>query len=1079
VRTAFRHVTFKSRLIRYATWRAWQALGVLGRVFLSGRRKVFWLLAAAEAAALTADAVYDDKVRSNLVLVGVCAFLGWIVVVFVFLLVQARRRVVVEPFNDATGDVQKAEPRGLATLLVGEIAELRDLYSTVDERTIPTAVQSSRPLDATIKVEELSDFLDGPAMIEAKASIGPVQIPMGALLAFLGRFVRGPRLLGAVHVEGQLLVLAAQLSQQGALRTWRVERPIPANAAGGRAQVPHDMVEELAYRMFTDLALGGPVRWQATRQFAQALGAIRVCLRTPENRRQNLQEAERSLIEALKEDDQLGYVYYNLGVVFTELRRLAESERHASKRLRAEDEARNYWNAAERAFREQIELMPDRWEAYYALALTYKSRTPAPQWDYVLKRCDRVTAMKPSPATRAKALLVKSDANASIAGRDASRFAQVILDRQWAVAEAWAARCRSERIAGGEHTAEEQLAASALKELAVAYRDRRRRLAGMRARRADRVARRLLGRAVKLSPHDAEIWFERGRACASKPPRAIEYMDEALRIDPGRRAYWAELALLHARNAKRRWLEEHDRDAERRHAEYCAEQALHRVDCYAVDRPAKLTLRTLAKTYRELDQPVRAARVRAMREVARLCTAFDLAKATELRRLIRRHGDTDWAWAIAQEQVARGRAQLEKGDNARAERSFDGAVKALQQADCPDEIVWRELRIKRADALQQLKRYDEALEELRRAIGDDPLHSEPREKLADAFLEIRDYEQASQVLHHALLWDPDRAALHRKVAHCHWRLGADRRSASRRKRALRRALKSFVRAQELSGHHELQAQLESHYWIARLHKELGEYELAIPYLRRATICKQAEPLVHLLLGEAYVRAHAYDRADAELTHAIVGTTNMRPGIDYGRLFNDPGWEPARVHAEAYALQAFAYAERGVSLNDRAREAVRRGRGALESVRVNRHVAEAALDGAAGLIDLKDDKTPLDTAIKHFRNSLARVPASETYVLLARAYLLKIDEERAHAARWIRRGEDACRCAIELDVTERYSAQAKALRVEFAAAKERSTTVRPVVDAPTFVDDLQKGVALAADGRRKTDGVGGIPVRPEA
>ena len=162
---------------------------------------------------------------------------------------------------------------------------------------------------------------------------------------------------------------------------------------------------------------------------------------------------------------------------------------------------------------------------------------------------------------------------------------------------------------------------------------------------------------------------------------------------------------------------------------------------------------------------------------------------------------------------------------------------------------------------------------------------------------------------------------------------------------------------------------------------------------------------------------------------------MRPGIDYGRLFNDPGWEPARVHAEAYALQAFAYAERGVSLNDRAREAVRRGRGALESVRVNRHVAEAALDGAAGLIDLKDDKTPLDTAIKHFRSSLARVPASETYVLLARAYLLKIDEERAHAARWIRRGEDACRCAIELDVTERYSAQAKALRVEFAAAKE--------------------------------------------
>src|SRR5207302_1110281 len=113
---------------------------------------------------------------------------------------------------------------------------------------------------------------------------------------------------------------------------------------------------------------------------------------TPENRRQNLQEAERLLIEAQNEDDQLSYVYYNLGVVFTELRRQAETERSKieprdeNERQRADDEVRNYWNAAERAFRTQIELTPDRWEAYYALALTYECREPTPQWDYVLKR---------------------------------------------------------------------------------------------------------------------------------------------------------------------------------------------------------------------------------------------------------------------------------------------------------------------------------------------------------------------------------------------------------------------------------------------------------------------------------------------------------------------------------------------------------------------------------------------------------------------------------------------------------------------------------------------------------------------
>jgi tetratricopeptide (TPR) repeat protein len=1054
VRSSFRHVSFRSAAVRYLTWRLVQPVGRVGRFMFSGRRKTVPLLVLTELGAFGLYAVHvgrDDILDPYALVVAAYGFLAWLALVFVVLLVNARSRVVVEPFTDATGDAQKAEPRGLATLLVSEIAELRDLYSAVDQRAIPTAVQKTRPLDATIKVEDLNDFLEGPAMIESKASIGPIQIPMGALLAFLGRFVRGPRLLGGVHVEGTSLVLAAQLSRQGSLPTWRVERPL-RNKSGTRIQVPHEMVEELAYRMFTDLAVGDPVRWRATKLFADALRAIRVCLRTPENRRQNLQEAERLLIEAQNEDDQLSFVYYNLGVVFTELRRQAETERSRieprdwRERQRADDEVRNYWNAAERAFGKQIELMPDRWEAYYALALTYECREPTPQWDYVLKRCDRVTAMNPGPATRAKALLVKSSANES-RREDPRQRKRMILHRQWAVAEAWAALCRKELVEGGDTASERQLAASALKALARGYRKTRPR------RRSLFLARRLLRRAVKLSPHDPEIWFELARASESKPSRAIRCIDEALRIDPGRGDYWARLALVHAKYANA--LSGDVATAEREHATYCAKQALRLLDCDRDEPSVDKRLSVVADAYRALgSNGVQEGRVRAMREVAGHCAALaetksDLEAAsirTVLEDLLDRHGGADWGWGRAQQAIAVGRfefaaARREAKGGARTSRyetaaaSFKSAIEALAKDEDFDEIVRRNLRILHAEALQkQGGKNDDALDELRRAIGDDPLHSRPREALAEAYLAIRDYEQALRVLHQALLWEPDSAALYRKLGRCHWILATDRRRATRRKRALRRAIAAFRRAQDLSGHHALQTQLETHYWLARLHKELGEYELAIPYLRRATTCSGAEPLVRLLLGEAYVRSHAYDSADIQLKKAIDSAAGAAE-TDYGVHFNDAGWEADRVVAQAHALRAFAYAERGVKLRE-ATLAVRRGKEAARNVSLERHEADAALDFAAGLIALKQDGDTIKKAIRRFRRSLAASPQSETYVSLALAYLLDSDADPANAARSLRRGEDACWRAIELDVTEQYSARAKTLLDALAAARGR-------------------------------------------
>lgn len=1023
VRRSFRHAAFQWRLVRWSWWRACQALGWLNRTFVSGVRWLFWLLLVSEAAVVFGLYLHRSprKFHGTDFHVAGWLLLAWLGVLLLYLLLQARRRVVVEQFTDATGDEQKPDPRGLSTLLVGEIAWLRDLYTTVDDSAIPTAVQKNRPLDATIKVEDVTGFLESPAMIETKASVGPIQIPLGALLAFVSRFVRGPRLLGSVHVQGDKLVLTAQLSRSGSLQTWRVERSLPPKRPTGRLEAPQEMVQELAYRMFSDLALTGQVRWQATKDFADALVAIRVCLRTLENRRLNLQRAERSLIDAQEKDDHLGYVYYNLGVVFTELRRQAQSE-HAEAGARSDVEARTHWNAAERAFRHQIALMPDRWEAYYALALTYDSHEPkGPQdYDYILKRCDRVISMKPGTATTAKALLLKSKANL-----ERRELEETVAHRRLAVTKAWSALCRAERR-GGDTTAEDQLAASALKELAAAYCEER--SAGWLRVRWDRIrAQGLIGRAVKLAPNDADIRFTLSQACASKRGREIAELDAALRINPSPPAWWARLALLHAEKARGRM-----RNDELAFAGYCCEQALRMVNCFA-DRDdekekARAVLEKVAAVYKSLgpEFAARADDIQARMTVVEMCSAKRIDVA-ELAKKAKGEG-----WAAAEARLALGTHDFEHGRYRRAKKRLCEAV-AILEAEDPDELARCEARILYARTLQKLDMHDEAIEELRAAIGDDPLRGKPREALANAFMEIRDYEQAQKVLEDALRWSPDSAELHQKLGHCYRRIAVDHRDVARRKRAFRNGIGEFRQALELGGHHSLEAQLESHYWLARLHKELGDYERAIPYLRRATICARAKPLIHLLLGEAYLRACAYESAEKELREAIDGAGEPGATVDYGAAFSDRGWKAGRVVAYGHVLLAVGYAERGVRLTEASKKVTVAKQALLEARRVGGlpeaafEVTEAARKDAAGLISLKKEDSI--RAIDRFRGSLALVPLGETYLHLARAYSIAGYSDTAR-----RRGLDACRQAIELDVTGRLSKAARALQDELAAMK---------------------------------------------
>jgi tetratricopeptide (TPR) repeat protein len=1033
---------------RYLAWRACQIGGWIRRGTLSGRRKLLTIPAVTIGSIILGRWLADDRLWTwketgyALVAVGGAGLL--------FLLWQGRRQVVVEPFTDWTGSKKEPDARGVATLLVGEVAALRDLYATVDQRTLPTAVQASRPLEAAIQVEDVSSILESPAVVESKVSIGPFQVPLGTILAIVGRIARGPRLIGGVHVEQGELVLTAQLASSHKLRGWRVAAPLPTTGNGTPkpVSVPHEMVETLALKMFTDLALDGPVRWQATREFTRALKAIGVCLRTRHDRRQNLLEAERLLIAALGEDERLGYVYYNLGVVYTELRRLAEEDRDGvddARPLILDPQASPA--AAEGAFQRQIHLTPDRWEAYYALASTYHD-FEQPRLADVLNRCDRVAALRPGRTNAAKALLVKARAN-----HELGELEEAMKDRRAAVVEAWAALCRTEFLGRDSIRDARDLAASALKDLAATFLER----PAHRAQRRDPEAREdqplvnleplrdwfdrtragwLLERPIRLAPSKAEIRFDHGRA-AWRSKRAIADFDEALRIDPAQPRYWAHLAEKHALYAKRT-SSAGEKEVHELFAKNACLRAQALLDCNSKAEADIDAFTHVAKAYHLLGPECyeQEREVLAMRGFAKECADLlhEWDKPATVKTL-RKHVKEKSGWARAQARATLGRVLL------RAEKPMDAVLElraaiAGFESQFPEEIPRSSLRIWLARALRaQGKEPQEELTELRTAIATRPLRSQEREALGDAFLEMCDYEHARASFDAALLWSPNSALLQRKLGLCHWKLAQERQDAPSRKAALSEAVDAFKRALELTTADDLEGQFVTHYWLARLQKELGAYDAAIPYLRRATICTEAKPLVHVLLGEAYVRAHGYLAAEEELMYGLTNGKANHDHDDLGRYVHDAGWEAARVRAHAHTLRALGYAERGVLLSD-ADKNIRRARTQLGKMSLAREhkVSKAICEDVAGFIFLQ--KGDPDGALDRLEESLGLLAESETYVHFAHASLRKAEETSGKRRRLalIRRGEAACHCAIDLDVTERYADEAKRLQTELVALK---------------------------------------------
>jgi tetratricopeptide (TPR) repeat protein len=928
---------------------------------------------------------------------------------------KARATMVIEDFADHTPTGTAAV--GAAALLSIELGRIHDLFRVVDERnTLPTAVGEGTPIEAAVKVDDPSEILKSSVTPETKLEVGPIAIPIGMGMIVLGRLVQGPRLRAELHERDRELVLSAQLSGLRRSPSWRIVRKLESSTASSRIAALHDMIPELACRMFTNLGVQRKVKWRAMRAFTDALEIYRRCLRTPQDRAVKLLEAQQHLVKALSEDEDFVLVYYNLGVVFSELSRIAgrAGRNTVSKRHR---------NKAEASFSKAVEQDPGRWEPYYALGrIQFEHDAPdAPQLARAL--CERVIDLLPG---RRDGLVAKAKAHDLIGHTYKDVPEKAIVHRRIAARLALRAlrnELATRRSDGSEEDAVPtrcDLAANCLANLAE---DEARRPHGPAPdedadakawerwrRRADyRRIVALLELAQRLTSKDAKLHFQLGRLAADwhDYDRALQELNTATRIDPDRVLFWAQLARVQQLRG--------DKEA----AEAACARAVDEADIAALEAEEKTALDDVIATYETLGKTDAADRLRQQQAFAEGELYRRLRRGTEdppprkgkpteeevavAKGELVSHLRERRRWEAAHLAFVLGRHMLLEGDPGFARRRFRSAIRHFGEPSA--EVTRYNLHAYLARALtnqwllangaiDQTHKLQEALLEAEQAVSRNPLSSFAHAALGHVCNGAGDLEGARTAWKEALLWNPDDPWLHWELGFCNWRLAWEISKPKERREVLERARDYLEEAAILFPNEHFDDRIRIHYWLARLYEELGEFEQVIPHLRMVQRSPSMHALADYLVAEAYRRLRNFHEAEYLYKKVIETPDANSHGVE-GRDVIDP-WPTVALRAAARCGLAMSNIERQGDLDE----------ATTQLGEVEKEFGDG-MPAAAGCEERVDDKGPIrvrevraycahangrwlladdkpDQAIAALRRSAKLRPDAEVYLDLAAA-----------------------------------------------------------------------------------------------
>lgn len=1037
----------------------------------SGRLPVLLLFVPLVAVLLLAPGIVTLPFAWSVVPLGYAALLmlGWA-------LWGAHMRVVIEAFDDyrptadgaTTGtEEDKDDARagrkdaGSAVLLANRLAAMRELYAFVDD---PDETPGpGKTTGATVQLDDAGSVLRSAVTTNSTVSLGPVSVPLGAIMGLLGRFVQAPRLRGAIHGGEGELVVTAELMMEGQPYSWRV----PARVENGTppAETLDVLIgEELAYQVFSDLTLQRQARWPATRHWLDALEKTAECQRRPRNRRLLLKAAESKFTEALAEDERFYLACLNLGIVN---RRLGEhtgdprasDPRDRQERERAwEDRRQRYVVASRRVFERAIGMQPDRWEAYHALAEAMEATDGSKgALEMIAGLCDRALALEPDRSACARILDLRAHAEEKAAQahkekgeRDeeaaARRTALGTRERACRLALEelrWTTRRRVRTRHARRLRALEKQASQCLVNLFdTSWEVHRLPVNGERRKEEDDGAAfqrvyEIATLAVQISDIDpgahvrlADLAFTMKRLDV-----AVDEIADAARIAPAEPLYAAKLA--HALAAS---------EDLGRAREACT-RARRMID-FADPKQADAQLALIA-AYKALGDDHEKALLEKRLELTkdlegtRRPTANATARA--LRDLIDDCGDRrDWERARVQQELGWHYLEQERLGSPQkrgveAEKLFSKALDWFKREQ-PDDRRIAMLHSDRARALAlQRGRSGEALADAAMAMRLDPLSAPYRKVLAHAYKVGGDLDHACESADDALLLDPDNPDLHFDLAWLRWQraesisdpvLHADERNE---------AIEQFEAALRLYDADQRERMRTTHWWLAMSYFAVSEFKDVPVHLRFVFSSltpangvgvaeRGIEAVTELWLGQTYRKLRKYGEAEHHLTRACEVAERLDATQSDGRRvkltqslarpMEDDRWPLGLVMALARMQLAGCHAERDARLRE-AQSHLAASNAVIERmediVALRGYAAEARSDYEAenGRVHLARGRT--EKAIKALRASTEADPdEADVYLLLAYAHKQAAQERiEAEWEEHVRHARAACKRTREI------------------------------------------------------------------
>jgi tetratricopeptide (TPR) repeat protein len=841
-------------------------------------------------------------------------------------MMRARQRTVIQAFAVHDDGVTAVGVNGeaVAHLLAAELSSIRDLYRSVSEQRVETAAATGgepiESLDVTAAIDDVASYLADVVPADSRLDVGPISLPIGVALTVFARVFRGPRMTGSIHSLSSRLTIIVNFSGPAGQKTWRSTRDI----SDGASPVS-EAISELATQMMSDLTFGGAIHWRALLHLNRGLAAYHRSTLSGRRHPQHMREVRDHLSRALAEDQDFGWIYYNLGLAYEQENAGGDDPTRANLTS----------HAAVRAYERAVVANPGRWEPYFALARRWQLEGARDQATITL--CKRIAVLTKRPRARGQARLLQAQVLGRLAGLD-NALGVFETDPHFPIEEmddltsrslheahvrslegagyawislfgrAWLKRTNPRTRA----TRGRALVADCLAMAASTIGTQRRQDANHRRTRQSRDLRRCKHYyevAAKISPDDGNVTLPAGMTFASVGEWSVAeyFLDRARAAQPAREKTWAMLAWVRAQRISHAQTQPGGGETAHEIRECCRaatasaykrrrrlidpEQPL-RPSTFNAARSAYLSLHAIHENQQDLADANELDRMRALTEKLTAerdsntgqndATIADLeARYQDLRNLEHRWEAAQVAIALSQ-QLGPQQPGSPIGQHAaeRAEKYLIEAISLL--ADDHDKEIRRRLLL---PALARIQRRLGALVRsqatAQSALDLDPTSFEAWHQFALASLKLGDTDRAINAWEAAQRWNPpeaDRPDVHYQLGVSHWRLSQNVTDRHQRRRHYGDAIREIENALLLADPASL-PRVDSDrgqycHLLGNVHLVIGNYAEASKALTAAIQIagKSERPIASYYAARALVRQGDHRRAE-DLLHRLVGETS--------------------------------------------------------------------------------------------------------------------------------------------------------------------------------------------------------------